>query len=201
MMPEFGREFKSFYQRMKVNHRLKDNLKKGEPGHPEGTTEALVEELNKNLDKIKEELSLEEYWRIRIMILAQNAFKPDTIDGVGSHTLLAVQFLIEEFFSYGWSCIGKSGAAMVKSDLLYQIQYHDELYSIWREKEVKGVTDEERLSKLKNRIDNCDVFLSFSLIDGITKGKERVFVKWFLREMIDKVETRVDKTWIKKIRD
>lgn len=206
-MPDFEREFRSFYRTIQRDRRLKGNLEAGEPrpGHPEGTIKGHVAELEANLSLLKG-LKKEEYWKARILALAHDAFKPESkprapIEAPDSHASIATMFLMDRFVEFGWGMIPKRGAAGVKSDLLYMCQYHDEPYAIWRKRENskgKGF-DKGRMARLVERIGDWDTFLAFVLADGITEGKDAAPTKWFLKEARKMVKTRVDEKWLKRL--
>ena len=45
-------------------------------------------------------------------------------------------------------------------------------------------------------IQDWDLFLMFLILDGSTKGKERSKLIWFIQEVANYKETRVDESWV-----
>lgn len=201
------KELKEVYGRLKRNPRLQENLDKGEPrpGHPEGSVRKHVQELERNLEKIKALLSPEEYWRLKVMAIVHDAFKAEAetkvpINDPKSHSSIAAVFLMDEMFAYGWSNIGKERALGLKTDLLRQVQYHDAPYALWLRWKKTGEADTLRMADLEAKISDWDAFLAFVLIDGITKGKSAEPAEWFLREARKRKKTKVALSWIRRIR-
>src|SRR5579862_6674814 len=76
------------------------NLDWGEPrdGHPEGTVRAHIAEIEPNLERLRAQLTEEEYWKLKLLIHTHDSFKGEAKIGVSildpnSHASLARSFL------------------------------------------------------------------------------------------------------------
>ena len=164
------------------------NLDWGKPrsGHPEGSIRKHIAELEDNLEQLKPQLSSEEAGKLRVLIHTHDTFKPDAKSGVAianpqSHASLARQFLAKY---------------VSDPDLLNMVQFHDEPFALWKKHRYGGdYTD--RLERLLDLIEDWDLFLAFLIVDGCTAGKSTEPLEWFFAEIIDRVESRVDATWIR----
>ncbi len=157
------------------------NLDWGQPrrGHPEGTVRAHIEELERNLARLRNRLSDEEYWKLRILIHTHDSFKAEAQAGVPiahphSHASLARAFLAE-FCS--------------DEDLLAMVQLHDEPYALFKQQAHRASVDAERLNRLLAAIRDWNLFTAFLLIDGCTAGKDRGSLQWFFGEIDGRVES------------
>ena len=164
------------------------NLDWGKPrsGHPEGSIRNHIEELEANLERLTPRLSTEEIGKLRVLIHTHDTFKPDAKSGVAiadphSHASLARQFLAKY--------VSDSG-------LLNIIQFHDEPFALWK-KHRYGGDYTERLGRLVDLIEEWDLFLAFLIVDGCTDGKSTEPLDWFFAEVNERVESRVDSTWIR----
>ena len=164
------------------------NLDWGKPrsGHPEGSIRKHIAELESNLERLKPQLSGQETGKLRVLIHTHDTFKPDAITGVAiahpqSHASLARQFLAKY---------------VSDSDFLNMVQFHDEPYAIWK-KHLGGGDYSERLRQLLELIEDWDLFLAFLIVDGCTIGKSTEPLEWFFVEVGDRVESRVNATWIR----
>lgn len=158
------------------------NLDWGKPrrGHPEGTVRAHIAELEQNLESVREELTIDEYWKLRILIHVHDSFKADSQKGVAitdpnSHASLAKAFLAR--FSDD-------------QDLLNMVQFHDEPYSLWRQIRHRGRINQVRLDKLIDTILDWDLFLKFLAIDGMTDGKGMEPLLWSANQIAQLVGLR-----------
>jgi hypothetical protein len=157
------------------------NLDWGQPrrGHPEGTVRAHIEELERNLARLRNRLSDEEYWKLRILIHTHDSFKAEAQAGVPiahprSHASLARAFL-SEFCS--------------DEDLLEMVQFHDEPFALYQRHEHRVSVDATRFEKLLAAIRDWNLFTAFLLIDGCTAGKDRGSLQWFFGEIGGRVES------------
>ena len=164
------------------------NLDWGKPrsGHLEGSIRKHIAELESNLERLKPQLSGEETGKLRVLIHTHDTFKPDAKTGVAiadpqSHASLARQFLAKY---------------VSDTDLLNIVQFHDEPYAIWK-KHLGGGDYSERLQKLLDLIEDWDLFQAFLIVDGCTIGKSTEPLEWFFAEVGDRVESRVNSTWIR----
>ena len=73
--------------------------------------------------------------------------------------------------------------------MLAMVQYHDEPFALWRQFAFRGKFNRERLTELLTSIRDWNLFLAFNIIDGCTNGKERDPLRWFFREVADRVES------------
>ena len=121
----------------------------------------------------------DDYWKLKLLIHTHDTFKANAKVGASiadsaSHASLARAFLAEYCHD---------------SDLLTMVQYHDEPFALWRQVEVKGRYSAERFAHLVNAIEDWNLFLAFTIVDGCTEGKSRDPLKWFLGEVRGKVES------------
>jgi hypothetical protein len=186
-----SRRYKKLVGKILADPRYRRNVEYGEPrpGHPEGTVKAHLAELEANLEKLKPRLKSDEaYWKLKFLVHTHDTFKAASLRGVSitdpqSHASLARAFAAE---------------FTADADLLNMIQFHDEGYALWRQKEYKGAYSAERFHELLDMVKDWDLFLLFNIIDGCTEGKDREKVIWFVREVKKYRDTRVDETWVLK---
>lgn len=159
------------------------NLDWGEarPGHPEGTVRAHIEEIERNLDRLRPKMSDSDYWKLKILIHTHDTFKGEAAKGVPithphSHASLARDFLC---------------SFCDDEDLLAVVQYHDEPFALWVQFQSKGTYSKQRFASLLKTVKNWEVFLAFKVIDGCTAGKSREPLWWFFREIAGKVESSI----------
>src|SRR6516225_231707 len=150
--------YRAVFDAIVTDPRYQANLDWGEarPGHPEGTVRFHIAELERNLEVLKPKLSESDYWKLKLLLHTHDSFKPDAERGVlithpKSHASLARAFL-EEFCN--------------DDDLMAIIQYHDELFALWRQVETRGSCNPERLAILLRSIKDWNLFLAFNIIDG-----------------------------------
>ena len=160
----------------------------GEPrsGHPEGSIRKHIAELEDILERLKPRLSEEEFGKILILIHTHDTFKPNATAGVAitdprSHASLARQFLSKHISD---------------PNLLNIVQFHDEPFALWK-KHRDGGDCTVRLGRLINLIEDWDLFLTFLIVDGCTAGKATEPLAWFFTEIGDRVESRIDVTWLR----
>jgi hypothetical protein len=173
-------DFEEVLSRIQRDPRYQSNLDWGKPrsGHPEGTVRAHIEELERNLNRLRHRLTEADAARLRVLIHTHDTFKADAAKGVAiedprSHASLARSFLAE---------------FCDDADLLAMVQWHDEPYALWRQWKHKQVLNSERLEALIDRIDDWNLFLAFNLIDGCTNGKDRESLHWFFNLIGDRVD-------------
>jgi hypothetical protein len=154
-----------------------ENIKWGKPrkGHIEGTIENHIDELLKNLqylvDKFPTEFSEKDILKLKILIHTHDTFKGKSKRGVSiidknSHSSIARRFLSK----FTNDC-----------DLLNMIQYHDEIYAIFKSlRSGERIIYNVRFTNLINRIKDFRLFSIFFIIDSCTKGKDISSVCWFL---------------------
>lgn len=157
-------------------------------GHPEGKVKYHIAELETNLDRLKHLLPDEEYyWKLKFLIHVHDTFKAQEIresvpaDHPGSHESLARAFA-RDFTD--------------DSDMLNIIQYHDENYTLWKQFKSNGHYDKNWFQHLLNTIQDWDLFLAFTLIDGYTQGKDIEKLPWFIEQVRQYKPILVSEDWI-----
>ena len=175
-------DYAAIDQRVIADPRYQRHLDWGEPrpGHPEGTLQAHIAELERNLERLRPRLSETEVGKLRLLIHVHDTFKPEAAVGVAiadprSHASLARAFLAE---------------FCDDADLLAMVQYHDEPFALLRHLRRSGDYRQERMQALWETIGNWDLFLAFTLIDGCTAGKSREPLQWFFGEIAGHIESR-----------
>ncbi len=176
------------------NNEYKTGISWGKPrrGHPEATIGAHILELEENLSILKNDLSEEEFWKLKILIHVHDTFKGKALRGSSildknSHASLAADFL-SKFIE--------------DQDLINMVQYHDEGYALWKQYSNKGRYDFERFVSLANKIENWRLFLIFNIIDNTTVGKSNESLLWFFTEFHQKfsAELLVNQNMIDSLR-
>ncbi len=166
--PYFIEILDALYQDKKLMQNLEFGVAR--PGHPEGSIEAHVHELNENLLAVVEflevglsgpMLSMEQLAAIQILIICHDSFKGQAKAGVGimapfSHASLARAFL---------------ATYTADESLLNMVQRHDEPFALFKKRESSGVIPQSRLDALFKSITDWDTFILFQIIDNTTVGK------------------------------
>lgn len=168
---------------IQTDPRYQKNIQWGKArrGHPEGTVEAHIVELERNLEVLRPKLSDEDCQKLKILIHVHDSFKAEAESGVAitdprSHASLARNFLAE-FCS--------------DSDLLTMVQYHDEPYALWLQVHRGKPCNEERYEALVAGIRNWNLFITFLIIDNCTQGKGRESLRWFLQKIEGRVRSAI----------
>lgn len=180
---------KEIVKQILADLRYQKNIEYGEPrsGHPEGKVKLHIAELETHLEAlVSHGISQDDYWKLKFLIHVHDAFKAEAKKGVSisdprSHASLARTFAAE---------------FIDDSDLLNMIQFHDAGYALWREFNHTGAYDIARFQTLLETIHDWDLFLTFSIIDGCTAGKDRSKLIWFIEEVKKHKKTIVDPSWI-----
>ena len=180
---------KDTVKKITSDSRYQKNIEYGESrsGHPEGKVKYHIAELEENLEGLaSREISEEQYWKLKFLIHVHDTFKvaatPDVpILSPNSHASLAMKFASE---------------FITDTDLLNMILFHDVNYALWKQFAETGSYERERFENLLDTIQDWDLFLMFLIIDGSTKGKERLKLIWFVQEVAKHKETKVDESWI-----
>lgn len=177
--------------RVLADPRYQKNIEYGvpRPGHPEGEIKCHIEQLRRNLKRLKPRLATEEdSWKQEFLIHVHDTFKAEASPEASictdplSHETLA-RLYATEFIEDG--------------DLLNIIQHHDENYHLWKQRTPTGDYDRDYLKFLLTKISDWDLFLAFTIVDGFTLGKDYKKLSWFINEVRAlRKETRVDETWI-----
>jgi hypothetical protein len=175
-------DYEAVFREIIGDARYERNLDWGEPreGHPEGTIGAHIAELEQNLDALRPKLTDVETWKLKLLIHTHDLFKGEAEPNVAiadsrSHASLARKFLAEYCDD---------------ADLLAMVQFHDELYAIYKKFEARGEYNHKRFAALLSKINDWDVFLAFNIIDGCTRGKNRKHLHWLFGELAGKVQSR-----------
>jgi hypothetical protein len=175
-------DYHAILSRIQSDARYQKNIQWGEPrhGHPEGSIAAHIQDLEKNLERLRARLSEEQYGRLKILIHVHDTFKPDAAEGSpihspGNHASLARQFLAE---------------FCAEADLLEMVQWHDESYALYQRVRHKRSLDWTRFRNLLSAVQDWDTFLAFLIIDNGTSGKSAEPLQWFFRLIEEKVTTQ-----------
>lgn len=162
-------DYAQILRKVQSDSYYKNNLSWGRPrfGHPEGSLKAHIEQLEKNLLRVRKLLKGEEEAQLRLLIHVHDICKPDATAGLPSshpdnHAFLAKGYLAR-FCS--------------EKDLLAITLHHDDGYRIFKMNR-KG----SHLDEVFAQIEDLELFLIFSLVDGCTPGKIAEPVDWLLRE-------------------
>ena len=156
-------------------------------GHPEGNVKNHIAELEANLEKLKHRLINEEdYWKLKFLIHVHDTYKVKAKRGVPAIDPNSHESLAKEY------------ARKYVDDkyILAIIQYHDENYFLWKQFKESGSYDDEYLKTLLDAIDDWDLYLAFTIIDGNTEGKDLEKLPWFIREVRKHKNTVVDESWV-----
>ena len=157
------------------------------PGHPEGKVRFHIADLEANLERLRQRgISEEEYWKLKFLIHVHDTFKAEAKKNVPfvhprSHATLARQF---------------AARFTDDKDLLNMIQYHDQNYYLWLDFLRNGSLDRGAFQTLLDTIQDWDLFLMFTIIDGRTAGKDKNKLGWFIEEVRKSKPTRVDTGWV-----
>lgn len=150
--------------------RYLENLDWGKPrrGHPEGTVRAHIDDLERNLEVLRSKISDDEYWKLRILIHVHDSFKASASKGVAITDPRSHASLARSFFE------SHCGDA----DLINMVQFHDEPFALWRQARNRGNCNQRRLNSLIATINDWNLFLMFTAIDGVTDGKSPEPLYW-----------------------
>jgi hypothetical protein len=181
---------RSIVQQIIAHARYHANIEYGEPrpGHPEGKVKYHIAALEANLEALaqRRSISANNYAKLRFLIHVHDTFKAEAEHDVPivhprSHASLARAFAAEYTDD---------------ADLLAMIQFHDENYALWQQYARTGAYSQERFQALLQAIQDWDLFLMFTIIDGSTPGKDREKLGWFINEVRKYKTTVVDETWV-----
>lgn len=180
---------KPILEKVKADSRYQRNIEYGEPrpGHPEGRVKFHIADLESNLEHLREKgISDEDYWKLKFLIHVHDIFKAEAEPNVPllhprNHASLARKFAAE---------------FTADADLLNMIQFHDQNYALWEDLLRDGSYDANKLQSMLDIIQDLDLFLTFIIIDGCTKGKDYSKLTWFINEVKTYKATRIDTTWV-----
>src|SRR5512138_1064918 len=180
---------KEIVARMIADPRYQRNIEYGEPrsGHPEGKVKYHVAELEQNLEKLASHgISEVQYWKLKFLIHVHDTFKAEAIPdspilSPQSHASLAREFA-SEFVD--------------DADLLNMIQFHDENYALWKQFAATGSYDTQRFERLLEAIQDWDLFLMFTIVDGCVQGKDPGKTGWFINEVRKHKDVAIDESWL-----
>jgi len=142
-------------------------------GHSEGTIAAHIEDLLVNARAISSDLTGTQQAKLELFIHTHDTFKGEAHRGVSiedshSHASIARAF-VEDYIG--------------KTDLSNIIQYHDELYALWRKVLRDEELDSDRYEKLISRISDWDTFITATLVDNITDSKSLEPTLWAIKQV------------------
>jgi hypothetical protein len=180
---------KQILERLTADARYKKNIEYGEPrpGHPEGKVKFHIADLEANLEALKPRLkNHEEFWKLKFLIHVHDTFKAEAVQDIPilhprSHASLARAFAAE---------------FTDDTDLLNMLQFHDENYALWKQFTAHGSYNRERFDTLLKTLRDWDLFLVFLIIDGCSAGKDPAKLVWFIQEVRQYKDTRVDESWV-----
>ena len=157
-------------QRLQQDPRYLRNLDLGRPrrGHPEGSLRAHIAAMERNLKRIRPWLFEGEEDRLRLLIHVHDILKPQARNGVPSthpqhHARLAREMLAE--FSQD-------------ADLLAMLVHHDDGYWFYFQH-----TRHDGIQQVLEDVEDVELFLLFTLIDGCLPGKMLDPILWFVDEL------------------
>jgi len=163
-------------EQIRKDSRYRENIEWGSPrpGHPEGTVQKHILELESNLNALEPETTSLERDKLKLLIHVHDSFKKDAKRGVAitdphSHASLARSFL---------------AGYCSDQDLLNMVQFHDEPYALFK-RERRGQSAERRLQELRSKIKDWRLFLLFLVIDSTTVGKSREPLLWALTRLAE----------------
>ncbi len=172
-----------------ADSRYKKNIEYGTPrsGHPEGKVKNHIIDLENNLDRLKNRLKNDDdYWKLKFLIHVHDTFKAEAVkEGTPSNHPRSHESLAREFASEFTDDL----------DLLNIIQNHDENYALWLQFRNTGQYNQKQFATLIKLIQDWDLFLVFTIIDGFTKGKDLAKLTWFINEVKKYKHIQVDETW------
>lgn len=161
-----------------------ENLDWGRPriGHPEGSLRNHIEDLEANLERIRDQLVDPEPDQLRLLIHVHDICKPDAWTGVASdhprnHAFLARQ-LLAEFCS--------------EPALLAITQFHDDGYFLYN---YFRWSSEERMRQILVEVQDPELFVIFNLVDNCLAGKRKEPIQWFLRK-VSQLVTLSERVWL-----
>lgn len=183
-MGEMEFDYRAVLEQVKQDPVYQKNIGLGEPrpGHPEGTIQAHIEELEDNLAQLQAKLSENEIDILRLMIHVHDTLKPDAKESVSitdprSHASLARELL---------------SRYCGDEELLEMIQYHDEPYALYLQHRKRGECDLKRWNALMQRFQDWDLFAAFLIIDNCTRGKDLKPLEWFFPRLREQRSVRWD---------
>jgi len=182
-------DYQEAVARVLADPRYQRNINYGaaRSGHPEGAVRLHIARLLANLDYFRPRLrDDQEYWKLAFLIHCHDTFKAEAEKDVAikdprSHASLARAY---------------AAAFTNEADILNMLQYHDENFALYQQYQRRGQYDPERFDALLADIQDWDLFLIFTIIDGWTEGKDLDKVGWFIGEVRQKQATRVDLDWV-----
>lgn len=176
--------YKSMFEAIIAHPKYAQGILYGKPrrGHSEGSVQLHIQELDQNLERMKQTvlLSPDEFWKLRVLIHVHDTFKKWAtrdcpIDDVNSHATLARKFLSE---------------FTADLDLLRMVQWHDENFALWKQFKKNDNYDHKRLEERTLKIEELDLFVMFTIIDGCTLSKMELAdkerpdkLRWFVEEL------------------
>lgn len=186
------KDYQILTRRVMADERYKENIefKYGQPGsgHPEGKVKYHIAALEANLDRLKPLLPNEDYyWKLKFLIHVHDTFKAqETRERVPANHPESHESLARAFASEYTDDL----------DILNILQFHDENYTLWKQFKRSGQYDRKWFETLLDTIQDWDLFLAFTLIDGHTQGKDIEKLAWFIQLVNGYKQTSVTEAWI-----
>lgn len=186
-------DFENLLAKVVADERYKVNVQYGRPrsGHPEGSVQRHIEDLSANLELLlKRGVSESTASKLRFLIHVHDTFKAEALSGVPllhpkNHATLARNY----------------AATLTRdADILHILQYHDASYALWKEFRATGRYNEAALEDILRPLSDVDLLLMFTIIDGRTLGKSLPKLIWFIGEVRQRRECRVDESWVDPLR-
>ena len=185
-------EIKKITEKIMADPRYLRNIEYGQPraGHPEGKVRFHITDLEKNLEQmVHRGISPAVYWKLKFLIHVHDTFKAEAERDVPSlhprsHATLAK---------------GYASQFVDDPDLLNILQFHDHNYYMWLDYSQNGSYDKAAFQQLIDTIQDWDLFLMFTIVDGRTRGKDISKLVWFIDEVKKRIPTRVDLSWVDPI--
>ena len=183
-------QLKSVYDAIVTHPKYLAGITYGKPrkGHDEGTVANHLIDLDENLKRLVGLITLDEYWKLRILIHVHDTFKKWSkrdvpIDQHNSHASMAADFLAQQL------PLGE-GHRGENEDLIKMVQWHDENFALWKKMKRNGDYPHDRFQGRVLSIRDIELFLMFTILDGYTPAKMALAdqekpekLRWFVDEV------------------
>ena len=175
-------DYHRILNRIKNDPRYAAGIQYGTPrkGHGEGSVKNHIAELEATLYRLADLLQPNDFVRLQILIHTHDTFKlwalrDVPIDNLNSHATLAAGYLRD------MGC---------DADLVAMCQWHDENFALWKRFVAKGAYNTTRFVNRVLGIQDIELYLVFTIIDGFTFSKQELakrditpMVRWFVEEV------------------
>ncbi len=147
-------------------------------GHQEGNVANHILQLSETLRKLEPILTGEEFVKLDCLIHVHDTFKywasrNVPITDANSHASLAMAFC-QEFMD---------SKDPEQADFLKMVQFHDEGYALYQQFEERGKYNHPRFATRTLDIQDIDLFMIFTVIDGFTPSKDHTKIRWWVEEV------------------